>query len=238
MALDQRFWDVYMQIYDLGVATLEPYRELHRQALKAAKLDSGMYIVDAGCGTGELIRRINASTLLLRVCGLELSPAALAVARMKIKDPLVKLLHMNVNDAGWPDELDEPVDRMFSINALYLLEPKKFLETAFRAIKPGGKLILANPWDPNPKAIKDEHDRWLAENASEEEQAADAAIAWSRPVILVMNELIAQEARDQAYHFLAPDELRAMVEQAGFVIEFFDPKAYAGTTNLCVAERP
>jgi len=95
----------------------------------------GERILDLGCGTGALTRQIAASGA--EVLGVDASPAMIAQARQNYPD-----LRFEVADAQTM-RFDEPFDAIFSNAALHWVKPPEDAAASmFKALKPGGRLVL------------------------------------------------------------------------------------------------
>ena len=106
----------------------------------ALGLRSGMQVLDAGCGTGEMLGRlreqVGAAGL---VVGLDLAQAHLARVRAKALPAL--LLQA---DAARPGLRPGSFDLVWSLNTVnHLREPATGIRTLVGLLKPGGRLVLA-----------------------------------------------------------------------------------------------
>jgi methylase of polypeptide subunit release factors len=86
MVLDDRFWDIYMRVYDLGVATPQPYQKLLDEVigLLPKNLDHSV-VVETGCGTGNVLKRLFVTHDPDTVYGLERNELALKIAQPKLQ---------------------------------------------------------------------------------------------------------------------------------------------------------
>ena len=110
------------------------------QVSAALGLQPGMRVLDAGCGTGEMLGRlrgeVGASGL---VVGLDLAGAHLARARARAIPAL--LLQA---DAARPGLRAGSFDLVWSLNTInHLREPAAGIKTLVALLKPGGRLVLA-----------------------------------------------------------------------------------------------
>lgn len=103
-------------------------------------------ICDLGCGTGYLAFRLGA--LGYRVTGLDASERLLDIARKNYASGQVTFAHAVFGD----DALDlqaigAPFDLVISSDVIeHLFVPTCLTETAFRILRPGGRLILGTPY--------------------------------------------------------------------------------------------
>lgn len=120
------------------------YRALHadlHDALAALALPRDAAVLDAGCGTGGLLRGLERTAPGWTLVGVEREPVALALARRKTRATLVH---------GSIDALPFPPDRFHAIVSADVLyhagvdEPAALAE-CLRCLRPGGRLVLNLP---------------------------------------------------------------------------------------------
>ena len=116
---------------------------LHRELIRHAELQPGQRVVEVGCGTGSLLRRVRRRRPDVDLAGLDPDPDALERARRKL-GPAVRL------DRGFADTLPYPdasVDRVFSSLMWHHLDPADkpaALGEMRRVLRPGGRLHLVD----------------------------------------------------------------------------------------------
>lgn len=120
------------------------YRALHRNvlALLASALPAGDgAILDAGCGTGGLLRRLAERWPAARLCGLEASPLALALARPRTRAWLVA---GSVNRLAFADRR---FDAVVSLDVLYHANVRAdaALAEMRRCLRRGGVAVINLP---------------------------------------------------------------------------------------------
>lgn len=116
------------------------YRALHARLIGALQGVRGA-VLDAGCGTGGLMRRLRAERPDLAVFGVDFSPAAASRAAAKSGAPAAagSVLALPFADAGF--------DAVISADVLChrSLEPAQALAEFARVLRPGGRLVLNLP---------------------------------------------------------------------------------------------
>lgn len=118
----------------------------HRRLINQATISPGHRVLEIGCGTGNLailIKRLNPAA---QVVGIDPDSKALGRARRKAQRRGTAIQF----DQGFSEELPYPdasFDRVFSAFMLHHVRPDAkpvTLREAFRALKPGGSLHLAD----------------------------------------------------------------------------------------------
>ncbi len=132
------------------------YRGLH--AALIARLDRlalspGARILDAGCGTGGLLRNIGRVMPQFERIGVEYDSEAAAIAVAKSG---TAVLNGNVNDLPFPIA---SFDVILSADVLCQegVEESASLQEFLRCLKPGGSLLLSVPAYPWMRSKHDEH---------------------------------------------------------------------------------
>lgn len=120
-----------------------------------AKIGPGTAVLDAGCGSGELLAHLAAEGAL--VAGLEPAPGMAALARLRV--PGAEVREASLDEIPWPDDTFEVAT---AVNALQFAEDG--LGELRRVTRPGGRVAIAN---------------W-AETARNDVDVLEAAIAEAR----------------------------------------------------------
>jgi ubiquinone/menaquinone biosynthesis C-methylase UbiE len=112
-----------------------------RETLRRLPLMAGSRVLDVGCGTGELLRRVRANVPDAVLAGLDAVPEMLDVAREKLSggDDL---------RVGYADRLPwnaRTFDVVVSCNMFhYIRHPLAALREMARVLRPGGALVLTD----------------------------------------------------------------------------------------------
>jgi len=112
-----------------------------RETLRRMPMTPAARVLDVGCGTGELLRRLRAKYPDAMLAGLDPVPEMLAVARDKLsgKEDL---------RVGYADSLPWPgasFDLVVSCNMFhYITHPVDALREMAKVIRPGGALVLTD----------------------------------------------------------------------------------------------
>ena len=119
---------------------------LHRRLIEQAAIGPGHRVLEIGSGTGNLVILAKTVTPTADVTGLDPDPKAVARARQKAERRHLQLSF----DQGFSEHLPYPdgsYDRLLSAFMLHHVKPDAkalTLREAFRVLKPGGSLHLAD----------------------------------------------------------------------------------------------
>ncbi|WP_281688863.1 class I SAM-dependent methyltransferase [Pseudonocardia thermophila] len=145
-----------VRLYDaFGLLIGAPW--VYAAAAKAARLDGAgpPVVVDVGCGSGQLLRRVGREHPEARLVGVDPDERILAIARraaLRSRDVAVRTARWEV---GYAEDLplaDGSVDRVLSSLMFHHLEPlgrTAMLSEVRRVLRPGGELVLAD-FDGSP----------------------------------------------------------------------------------------
>jgi SAM-dependent methyltransferase len=118
------------------------YRALHRNVARALERGLGpeTAVLDAGCGTGGLLKKLATAHPGWRLTGLDLSPVACALARTRAAARIVE---------GPATALPFPPDEFDAVVSCDVVcqvaEPAAALREFFRVLRPGGTIVLTMP---------------------------------------------------------------------------------------------
>lgn len=242
------FWDHYARWYD-RLSILASYVDLQEQVIaELHDLPPTARILDAACGTGYLLMKHVERFPLGEVIGVERSLPMARRARKKLSRYRrkqgggfnAKLYELDLNlplnsDAGWHDGY---FDAVTSVNTLYALDdPKVFLRECARLLVPGGRLVVANPWVPEPERVLIDHVQQMLFVGGPRMFAEFLLYAPEITALYAANTLIARKAKERKVHFLEPHELADLIEEAGFRVETQKDLVYADTCCLVSATR-
>lgn len=143
-------YDLLTSFYDPLMRWMLREETFKHQLLTQAQIKSGHHVLDLGCGTGTLTLLIKQAYPQVEVVGLDGDPRALQIARNKaIRDDLALAF-----DEGFAQQLpypDHSFDRVLSSLLFHHLTheiKQKALHEAFRVLRPGGELHIADWGQP------------------------------------------------------------------------------------------
>lgn len=112
-----------------------------RETLSRLALFPGDRVLEVGCGTGALLRKISETGADLELHGADPVPEMLAIARKRLPES-VRL------QEAWAEALPYPdggLDVVVSCNMFhYIREPEKALAEMRRVLRPGGRLVVTD----------------------------------------------------------------------------------------------
>ncbi len=134
------------------------FRALHshvERALSDADLPEAAVVLDAGCGTGGLIRRLSGQHPGWKWTGVDLSPAACRFARDRA-EPTTEIKEASVTELPFPDA---SFDAVVSADVLYhVADDAAALREFARVLRPGGVVVINVPaygwlWSYHDEAV-------------------------------------------------------------------------------------
>jgi ubiquinone/menaquinone biosynthesis C-methylase UbiE len=237
MREDEALWRKYAQVYD-ELLKLIPYQSLLLDVVGRASIKPGMRVLDACCGTANLLWALDHMNIPADVTGLDFTPAMLSrgVAKVAKYRGTAHLQKAN---------LDEPVeswgttglfDRFIFNNSLCLIaEPSQVLQKASTLAADGALLVASTP-RPNPSVdeVLDEHLMRSARAGLPREVALQQIVTSLQPLIECNVAMF--ERYGDSYHLPAKAQLVEWFEGSGWNIIDIDV-TYAGQNWLVVAEK-
>jgi ubiquinone/menaquinone biosynthesis C-methylase UbiE len=194
------FSDWYARCYD-GLRDSIPYRKLLRQAADCLPIEA-QTLLDAGCGTGNLLATIRRRRRAIALHGIDFSEAMLRRARVKVPD--AQFLPGDLN-AELPYS-DKSFDVVTCVNVLYAVrQPERTLAELKRVLKPGGTLIISSPLvHPRPGVLLQAH-------AAEAGWPGTILLLGRLTLLLVFNEMILGRVKTREFHFLDMRAVRKLL---------------------------
>lgn len=141
--------------YDPMMRRLFPEKALKTALIAQAHIQPGQDVLDVGCGTGTLTLLIKQTQPNAAVYGLDVDPQVLDIARRKAEQAgeTIALQQGTATCLPYPDG---SFDRMFASLMLHHLtrgDKRRALGEAFRVLKPGGELHVADLGKPHDSVM-------------------------------------------------------------------------------------
>jgi 2-polyprenyl-3-methyl-5-hydroxy-6-metoxy-1,4-benzoquinol methylase len=224
----------YGVVYDYIFERFDPYRALQREvlarveaALPGATPRHEVRVLEVGCGPG------NFSCMLAEagfaVVGIDPYVGLIDLAREKRRAlglPHLAFQHADLANGGvvW----DASFDQVVCIHALYAHpEPRRLLAEAFRALKPGGHVVIVN------------HTRRMALGSTfaEVRQREGRTPAWQALLLWLMPNAVFEAARKPVGpHYWDEATFAAELRAAGFTVREMR-RTFLNATSLLVWAR-
>jgi len=142
-AENERLWGNFSLANELSPAQRHRWR-LVVNALRG--LPKNAVVVDLGCGSGALLSRIAQAFPDARLAGIDMEPAALALARQRL--PSAELVQGDL-DAESSPHLLRGADAVVCSEVLeHLAAPERALRLAGDILRPGGRIVVTVPAGP------------------------------------------------------------------------------------------
>jgi trans-aconitate 2-methyltransferase len=169
----------------------DPMASWAEEVLDRLPLTGDETVLDAGCGSGRVTRRLIERVPRGRVIAVDAAPSMVEAAREALGDRATVLLS-DLTEL----ELDGEVDAVFS-NAVFHWVPdhRRLFERLHAALRPGGRLVAQCGGEGNIEAF-----HALAAEVAERPPFREHLGGWRGP-----------------WRFASPEETRELLEAAGFV---------------------
>jgi ubiquinone/menaquinone biosynthesis C-methylase UbiE len=133
------FFDAWSRVYDTALVQRAAYRPVHDAVVEALGRGRQRRVLDIGCGTGQLARRVSEAFPRARVVGCDFSRGMLAHAAARTRS-----VRWVQGDAGRLPFADRVFDAVVSTEAFHWFpDQAAALGEFFRVLRPGGRLLLA-----------------------------------------------------------------------------------------------
>ncbi|HEX8993632.1 MAG TPA: class I SAM-dependent methyltransferase [Candidatus Paceibacterota bacterium] len=239
-------WGTYAGNYDI-LLSLTPYRHMLEDVARliGSRDRKTGCVLDAGCGTGNLIHTVLSAGYIGNITGIDMSDAMLAIACKK--NAGARFLRADLN-ATLPFGRST-IETIVCVNALYAVrDPKRTLVEFGRLLAPQGMLIIVTPKHGYQNGLilkkhcqSDRPDSYWADAHSSRERERllihealrDEETARRMMLIADVNRNIALTSH---FHFFTREDVGRVVTDAGLVVTHHS-MTYAHQSHLIVATK-
>jgi len=204
-------WNIYARSYEVINKNI-PYVEMLDDVLQAMKLEPHQKVLDVGCGTGNLLKKIHSADHSVKAMGVDDSPKMLEIAKTKLKNARdIDFKQMKVEDE-LREIKDGSYNRVVSVNAVYAFnDPAKVIAEMYRITMPGGRVVIANPHNKaSSGAVVAKQRKILGTGKFLLETLKNMPALLG---VLLVNVLFLRRND----HYLSQDQLRDIFQKLGFV---------------------
>ena len=119
-------------------------QRLDEQMIRLAQLQHGQSVLDAGCGLGGLIERLNERWSGMDVTGLNIDPEQLEICH-RIRPHSGNSLRWQEGDACQLPFENQVFDCVFCVEAMFHFSSRRtFVAEVLRVLKPGGRFVASD----------------------------------------------------------------------------------------------
>ena len=119
------------------------YQAIHRRLLSYFHLPDNPWVLDLGCGTGQLLQRLAREFPNLYGIGLDASPEMLRQAR-NARRYSPRLIYIEGNATDLPTADNQFYAVFNTISFLHYPQPRQVLSEVYRTLKPQGRYYLVD----------------------------------------------------------------------------------------------
>ncbi len=202
--------------------------------IEVGKIKGDSFALEIGCGTGLFTRKVFEATKC-NIVAIDISDDLLKIAKEKLSTPSVDF---RIGDAMNLDFPENKFDVVFGSSVLHHLDMDKAYKEMFRVLKPGGRIVFAEPNMINPQILIQKNipfiKKYLGDSPDE-----TAIVRWKAKKEL--ETLGYTNVNIFPYDFLhpvVPGFLTSVVEVVGKVVENIPVLKEIAGSVIMYAEKP
>jgi ubiquinone/menaquinone biosynthesis C-methylase UbiE len=139
------YWDQPQQATGAADDFAAAAEQLTAQLCRAANIQNGQRILDAGCGFGGTIAHLNENYRDMTLTGLNLDGRQLVRARQQVQAQQSNKIHFHQGNACQLPFADASFDVVLAVECIFHFPSRQqFFQEAHRVLKPGGCLTLSD----------------------------------------------------------------------------------------------
>ena len=167
---------LFDEVADLYDATRQSYpNEIVEVIVRTAELRTGLSVLEIGCGTGQLTRRLAGRGL--DITAIDIGPAMVAGAKRNVADPKVAFQVSSFEDF----QASRVFDLIVSATAFHWVDPDLGLAKAARTLRPSGWLALLTTGERYHEPLRSAlRQLWAKYNPGQAKWASGAP--WAEPL--------------------------------------------------------
>jgi SAM-dependent methyltransferase len=203
-----------------------------RMILEHGRFVANEKLLEIGCGVGNFTGQIHAA-VGADIVAVDVSPDLLEEARARV--PGVRFEVADVHRLAYADAA---FDAVYGSSILHHLEIETALREILRVLRPGGRMVFAEPNMLNPQVFVIKNVPWVKRRMHETPHET-AFVRWSLAGLLSRTGFVA--VRVSPFDFLHPHVPRRLigaVERLGRVLEWLPLVREVAGSCLIYAEKP
>ncbi|MBI4374928.1 MAG: methyltransferase domain-containing protein [Elusimicrobia bacterium] len=141
-------------LYDLFCALIGLGKPFRREILRHLAAEPDERVIDAGCGTGELLRLLESSSVSIKAVGADPDGKALALARRKLESVGrdVEWVQASMSRLPFPEASFDAAVSTLAFHHIPAEDRLASLREVLRVLKPGGRFVLCDLVPDAPSA--------------------------------------------------------------------------------------
>lgn len=136
-------------LYDPMVYWLTRDKTLKKQLIDLVKSHQPTHILDIGCGTGTLLKKLNQEFPQANITGIDGDPAILKLAKEKLNTSNIELIQGHVEQLPFEDDSFDLIVSSLVFHHLTTEQKLQTLQEIYRTLKPDGRFYLADWGEAN-----------------------------------------------------------------------------------------
>jgi SAM-dependent methyltransferase len=189
-------------------------RWARRVKMLSSHLQTGMRVLELGCGTGYFTRGLAGSGA--DIIAIDVSPELLEIAKANCSTPNVRY---EIQDASALSYSSAMFDSVVGSSVLHHLEIKEALQEIYRVLKPGGAIYFTEPNMLNPQIAIQKNVPWVKRKLGD---SPDETAFFRWPLRRLLQRTGFCDVRIKPFDFLHPKTPSPVVNQLNALGRFLE----------------